>query len=172
MTATPNWCIHGVSRRQAMDSSLLCMAANTGMKILEFHHLIWDFFCFIKLRTEKKEEGWCLTFTRVSRLFCVFFCVCFLFFVCVGFFLITLLYPTLKLKYFLLKKNVTRYWLITQNTVNICYLGSITVLFEVYEEIWFLSSWKAHSFYILNDHVPKNCQEKIIQFWKNVYYFS
>lgn len=33
------------------------------------------------------------------------------------------------------KKKVTKYWLITQNTVNICYPSSITVPFEVYEEI-------------------------------------
>lgn len=84
-----------------------------------------------------------------------------------------LLYLEAKIITIKKKKKVTQYWLITQNTVNICYSSSITVPFEVDEEIWFLSSWKAHSFYILNDHVSKITKKNLLwKFWKNVYYFS
>lgn len=151
MTVIPNWSTHGVSGRQTMNSPLCFLAVNMRMRILEFYHLTWlFFFCFSKVCLEKKEQGWCLNFSRISRYLCflwVFFFVSFWFFFLVGWFfwLITVFYSTLKLKYFLFKKKK---WLITPNTVNICYLSSITVLFEAYKEIWFLSSWKAQSFYI------------------------
>lgn len=157
MTATPNWCIHGVSRRQAMDSSLLCMAANTGMKILEFHHLIWDFFCFIKLRTEKKEEGWCLTFTRVSRLFCVFFLCVFSFFCMCGFFFNYSVIPYLEAKIFPLKKKCNK--ILAYYTKYCQYLLSRLN----YSAIW--SIWRNLIFIILEGtqflHFKWSCSKKL-----------
>ena len=85
MTVIPNWSTHGVSGRQTMNSPLCFLAVNMRMRILEFYHLTWlFFFCFSKVCLEKKEQGWCLNFSRISRYLCFlwFFFVlfCFVFF--------------------------------------------------------------------------------------------
>lgn len=147
----PNWSTSGVSKSQVTDSPSLHITINMRTNIVEFQ--IWPKTFLVSIIYAQRKRA------RVPSNFHESLQTVFLNYSALVY-LEAKIISLQKKK----KKKVTQYWLITQNTVNICYSRSITEPFEVYEEIWFLSSWKAHSFYILNDHVSKITKKNLLSF--------